>query len=53
MGVVIVEDSVITASVAEDWAGDEGNCVAAGMLQRLPEKPSGQRQPRSPVLSSR
>lgn len=47
-GVVCVGDSVVGGSV-----GDVRVAITVGVWQSVPEKPSGQIQPSSPVLSSR
>ena len=39
--------------MVEDSAGDVGVTITVGVWQSVPEKPSGQTQPSSPVLSSR
>ena len=52
-GGVVVGDSVVRVSVVEDSARDVGVTITVGVWQSVPEKPSGQIQPSSPVLSSR
>lgn len=66
-GVVTVDDSVaedcvgdggdsVVASMSpnvEDSVGDVRDSITIDVWQIIPEKPSGQMQPSSPVLSSR
>ena len=52
-GVVCVDGSVVEVCVVGGSVGDVRVAITVGVWQSVPEKPSGQIQPSSPVLSSR